>query len=412
MPFTLTAPADRPVPGPTLGPGEFTAGLERFSEFGAPTRVETVDGIRYFINEFWTSRQRQAHRLHEVSYRACFKPQLPRFYIERLTTRNDIVYDPFMGRGTTPVEAALAGRIPYGNDANPLSQAFTEPRLNPPSLAQVLTRLQAIPWPTFIRAQHRDLATFYHPGTLAQIEGLRQWLLERQDAGRLDQTDKWIRMVALNRLTGHSPGFFSVYTLPPNQAVSLARQRIINQRRQQVPPRRDVPTLIARKSRSLLSSPTVPTARDLLLLSGPSHETPRIPAGTVSLTVTSPPFLDVVDYVSDNWLRCWFLDVDPHAVRLSQFRRVDQWQRFVRSTLVELARVTKPGGHIAFEVGEVRNGAVRLETQVVAAAAGLPFDVLGVMVNQQAFTKTANCWGITNNRRGTNSNRIVVMRRA
>ena len=31
-------------------------------------------------------------------------------------------------------------------------------------------------------------------------------------------------MVALNRLTGHSPGFFSVYTLPPNQATSVERQ--------------------------------------------------------------------------------------------------------------------------------------------------------------------------------------------
>ena len=36
-------------------------------------------------------------------------------------------------------------------------------------------------------------------------------------------------MIALNRLTGHSPGFFSVYTLPPNQAVSVKAQKRINQ---------------------------------------------------------------------------------------------------------------------------------------------------------------------------------------
>jgi hypothetical protein len=391
--------------------GDFAADLENFSEFGAPTRVETLDGVRYFINEFWTSRQRQAHRIHEVSYRACFKPQLPRFYIERLTDPDDIVYDPFMGRGTTPVEAALAGRIPYGNDTNPLSKAFTEPRINPPALSEVVARLEAIPWQTFTETRHGELTTFFHPETLAQIEGLRQWLLERQEAGRLDPVDKWIRMIALNRLTGHSSGFFSVYTLPPNQAVSLERQRIINRRRNQVPPRRDVPPLIARKSRSLLSSSVLPAARDPLLLTGQSHETPRIRSGTVALTVTSPPFLDVVDYVTDNWLRCWFLGIDPRAVKLSQFRSVERWQQFVRSTLVELARITRSGGHIAFEVGEVRNGTVRLETHVVAAAEGLPLEVLGVMVNQQEFTKTSNCWGIANNRRGTNSNRIVVMRK-
>jgi hypothetical protein len=48
---------------------------------------------------------------------------------------------------------------------------------------------------------------------------------------------------------------------------------------------------------------------------------------------------------------------------------------------------------------------------VVAAAQGLPLTLLGVMVNDQAFTKTANCWGVSNNRRGTNTNRIVVLRR-
>ena len=31
-----------------------------------------------FINEFWTAKQRQANNLHEISYRACYKPQLPK----------------------------------------------------------------------------------------------------------------------------------------------------------------------------------------------------------------------------------------------------------------------------------------------------------------------------------------------
>src|SRR5216684_2410741 len=50
-----------------------------------------------FVNEFWTAKQRQASSLHEVSYRACFKPQLPRFFIERLTQPGEVIYDPFMG---------------------------------------------------------------------------------------------------------------------------------------------------------------------------------------------------------------------------------------------------------------------------------------------------------------------------
>jgi hypothetical protein len=66
---------------------------------------------------------------------------------------------------------------------------------------------------------------------------------------------------------------------------------------------------------------------------------------------------------------------------------------------------------VAFEVGEVRGGKVALEHAVLSAARGLPFEPLAVMVNRQAFTKTAQCWGVDNNAKGTNSNRIVVFER-
>ena len=80
--------------------------------------------------ELWTSRQRQASSIHEISYRACFKPQLPAYFIERLTQEGDVVYDPFSGRGTTAIEAALRGRNVIANDVNPLSAILTRPRLD------------------------------------------------------------------------------------------------------------------------------------------------------------------------------------------------------------------------------------------------------------------------------------------
>lgn len=87
------------------------------------------------------------------------------------------------------------------------------------------------------------------------------------------------------------------------------------------------------------------------------------------------------------------------------------WEEMVKGVLTEQARVLKPGGHVAFEVGEVRGGKVLLERLVWNAAEHLPFERLGVIVNQQEFTKTANCWGVSNNSSGTNTNRIVLLRR-
>ena len=115
------------------------------SEYKGPSgksirREETSgsEGLIRYTGEFWTSRQRQASSLHEISYRACFKPQLPRFFINLLTHEGNIVYDPFGGRGTTAIEAGLLGRRVIVNDANPLSRVLTEPRFFPPFVEDVV----------------------------------------------------------------------------------------------------------------------------------------------------------------------------------------------------------------------------------------------------------------------------------
>ena len=391
---------------------DFLQGVRRFSDFGAAT-VDTVkEGIPYLINEFWTSGQRHAHSIHELSYRACFKPQLPEFFISRLTHVGEAVYDPFMGRGTTPIQAALQGRQPVGNDINPLSRLLTRPRLSPPTLQDVAARLAEVPWDTGV-IDRPDLLAFYHPDTLRRLSALRAWLLVRVPLGETapDRIDDWIRAVALNRLTGHSPGFFSVYTLPPNQAVSADAQLKINANRNQSPPPRDIVAIILKKTRSRLKDGVPPPHPEPILGVGLASETPYVLDQSVSLVVTSPPFLDIVQYAADNWLRCWFAGIDAGAVPIGMHRTAKAWTLMVGETLVEQARILRSGGHVAFEVGEVRGGKLLLERLVWEAAENLPFDRLAVLINQQEFTKTANCWGIGNNLKGTNSNRIVVLRR-
>ena len=93
-------------------------------------------------------------------------------------------------------------------------------------------------------------------------------------------------------------------------------------------------------------------------------------------------------------------------------RTVEAWTSFVHDVFRELARVVRPGGYVAFEVGEVRNAKVLLERAVRDAVKGLPFAIEGVVVNLQDFTKTSNCWGISNNKQGVNTNRIVLARRS
>jgi hypothetical protein len=225
-------------------------------------------------------------------------------------------------------------------------------------------------------------------------------------------------MVAVNRLTGHSPGFFSVYTLPPNQAVSIKRQTRINEKRGQQPPRRHIAETIAKKSRQLLVDCDAAVRRALsatcgsvLLLTRHCGHTPEIATASVSLVVTSPPFLDVVDYAGDNWLRCWFVGVDPASVKLTVPNKLDAWQAAMTEVFHELQRILKPGGHVAFEVGEIHAGKTRLEEAVVPCGIAGGLEPVLILINEQQFTKTANCWGVDNNAKGTNTNRIVVFRK-
>src|SRR3712207_690295 len=148
------------------GPGDtLPEHLRAFRAFRRSTETLVRNGIFYFVNEYWTARQRQSHPLHEVSYRACFKAELPRFFIERLTGLGEVVYDPFMGRGTTLLEAALMGRRLAGNDINPLSRLLIRPRLAPPVLDDIARRLGEIDWRAEIARADRDLLVFFHPDT-------------------------------------------------------------------------------------------------------------------------------------------------------------------------------------------------------------------------------------------------------
>ena len=405
---------------------QFVRSVETFDAMGTQTRCEDCHwsaGGRSgttmkAFNEYWTSGQRQAHSLHEISYRACFKPQLPRFFISRLADPGDAVYDPFMGRGTTPLEAFLHGCKPLGNDINPLSLALLEPRLDPPTIEEITERLRVIDL-TVAQEDFPDLEVFFHPETLRQIIALKEYLLGRSNSGEMDRIDHWIRMVALNRLTGHSQGFFSVYSLPPNQAVSIESQRKINRARQQTPDPKDIVPRILSKSKALLKDwhghPQPEHAEfDLSsrLTSQTASDAAGIPPATAQLVVTSPPFLDVVDYQADNWMRCWFIGLDSSTIEIAQVKRVDEWQAMMTDVLRDLKRILKPGGHVAFEVGEVRGGSLTLEELVLPAGAEAGLEPIIVMVNVQEFTKTANAWGVKNQIKGTNTNRIVVFEKA
>jgi len=375
--------------------------------FASIKKGNTIEGA------LWTSKQRQSSSLHEVSYRACFKAELPRFFIERYSNELDTVYDPFAGRGTTGIEAGLMRRKVILNDINPLMKILAEPRFFIIDPTVIFKRLEEIPLLDIV--PNIDLAMFFHENTLREILSIREYLCNKN---KLDIVDKWIQLLVTNRLTGHSQGFLSVYTMPPNQAVTQERQRKINKAKNQIPEYRNLKESVLKKYQSLIRNLSVTEKANLTdiknkikFLNKDASDTPTIRPKSVKLIITSPPFLNVVRYDDDNWLRLWFNNINRLDLKITMLRDINDWSKKMQGIFQEFSRILQCDGRVAFEVGEVNKGKIKLDDYIIPIGekAGLIYE--GRFINKQSFTKTANIWGVENNRSGTNTNRIVLFKK-
>jgi hypothetical protein len=382
--------------------------------------VTPVDGYQRITGEFWTAQQRQMHSLHyAVSYRASYKPELPDYFIRRYChdPERDIVFDPFSGRGTTVTQANLLGFPGYANDVNPLSERIAAPKTRPVTMDQITDRLEQIDLDANVDdADFPRFAMFYHERTYRELLNLRAYLREHRD-----DTDRFIEMIALSRLHGHSTGFFSVYSFPQISVPGSAQEKI-NRDRRQTPDYRPLKPRILRKAKSVLKDVMEEEFRRLrdvgrrnVFTTRDARAIPELPDGSAALMVTSPPFLNKADYVQDNWLEFWFLGIDPEPLRdrIVQTPRLDEWSSFIGAALREVYRILCPGGTGVVEVGEVAHRGRQIDLDEVVAELGKAagFQVLEVLINRQRFTKLANCFNVTNNEKGTNTNRLVVLRK-
>lgn len=73
----------------------------------------------------WSFKQRGNWATHDGRYRGNWSPYIPRNLILRYTKPGELVLDPFVGGGTTAVEAKLLGRRCIARDINPACVELT-----------------------------------------------------------------------------------------------------------------------------------------------------------------------------------------------------------------------------------------------------------------------------------------------
>ncbi|MDW8105053.1 MAG: DNA methyltransferase [Armatimonadota bacterium] len=103
-----------------------TYGLN-ISILSRPKRVKSwaPPHFRLETTTVWSFKQRGSWATHDGRYRGNWSPYIPRNLILRYTAPGDLVLDPFVGGGTTAVEAKLLGRRCIARDINPACVQLT-----------------------------------------------------------------------------------------------------------------------------------------------------------------------------------------------------------------------------------------------------------------------------------------------
>ena len=133
-PRILVAPS-RPLPRRRVAPapGQLDLGL------ALPLHVLPIEPEWKAQTRLW------GHSFHPMaSYLASFPASLAHAFVAKYSRPGDVVFDPFSGRGTVPLQASAEGRIGVGNDLNPLAHLLTAAKVEPASPAQARARLASL----------------------------------------------------------------------------------------------------------------------------------------------------------------------------------------------------------------------------------------------------------------------------
>ena len=327
------------------------------------SRVEAAALSRWFEIPAGDEGRDLTHGFH--AYPARMHPAIPRAILRDLGHARDI-FDPFMGSGTTLIEAALAGRASAGGDINPLAVSLTRLKTNRMEAAELVAlvhharaigersraRIKARQKPEHRAGVARTTQDWFAPHVRLELEGLTDELVAEKVPARIRNA---LRLVLSSIL------------------VKVSRQRTdaASGEREEKQIGKGLPTrMFVRKAEELAER-----LRDFCARVPPSTPAPdarqadarELPwtTGSFDLVITSPPYLGTYDYLEQHALRLAWLGLPSveSPRELGSRRRStgsDALQKFegdLGRSLAEMSRVLRPEGVVLMVIGDSAAGA-------------------------------------------------------
>jgi hypothetical protein len=288
--------------------------------------------------------------LHQLSpYIGKLKSSIAQDLILNFSSPGGLVADVFAGSGTVLLEAVRLGRRAYGVDSSPYAALLSRAKLSAPNtmdeaLDRARTRLQA----AALRPQpdRRKIPiwvrNFFHPKTLGEAVNFAKECQEHHE--------DFLLACMLGILHHQRPGFLSY---PSSHLTPYLRDKKF--------PRDDFPHLyeyrpleprLMAKIQRTYKRKSFDVSCDQYTFVEGATENISFPS-KIDCLITSPPYMNALDYGRDNRLRLWFID----QTRAETIDDAQSQQRAgFQSLMATFARQTEknlvPNGHCIVIVGD------------------------------------------------------------
>ena len=306
---------------------------------------------------FWASPCTHTEStLHQLSpYIGKLKSVIARDLIQTYTKPGALVADMFCGSGTVPLEAALLGRRVFASDASTYAMTLTRAKLQPPvdlddalhELASHIVNAETCPLPD-LRRVPKWVRDFFHPKTLKESIRLR-------DGFRRSQNHFFLSCL-LGILHHQRPGFLS---FPSSHLVPYLRTRKFprNMYPHLFEYRSVRPRLEAKIRRAFKRAPPTTFHHLISGISNVSVDRVDLPQD-IDCVITSPPYMNALDYVRDNRLRLWFVGEHTTTASDRTLSSLRNFRNSLASLAVQLRYKLRSGGYCIFVVGDrtIRKG--------------------------------------------------------
>ena len=259
----------------------------------------------------------------------------------------------FCGSGVLALEAAATGRRIVVGDWNPYAILLTRAKLFAPTkLSLAKSELECVWAKSRLKLADQDLRRvprwvreFFHPDTLRSALAFRDACVETHS--------HFLLACLLGILHHERPGFLSK---PSSHLVPYLRDRKYpKQLFPEMYEPRDVFTRLTAKVSRAYKRPVYNLPKKRVVVAGDARTFPRV--RKIQAVITSPPYMNELEYVRDNRLRLWFLLRSlPTGLDLVHQNRLEAFHKLLATVCGRLAGNVIKGGSFVLIVGDATRG--------------------------------------------------------